>query len=103
MSLKRQLLVVAIVTLAGCASEDKKKEKDFFTSGDREADQRAEQRMSKEQQLRGETQKGADDKGNTKRPLFERLGGETGITQLVDDFLPRAMADPRVNWERKGV
>src|SRR5689334_18622712 len=98
------LFVLSALLLAGCASEDNKnKDKDFFTSGDREADQRAEQRMAKTQQERGETQKGADDKGDTKRPLFERLGGESGLNVIVDDFLPRVLADPRVNWERKGV
>jgi hemoglobin len=38
-----------------------------------------------------------------KLALFERLGGEAGIAKIVDDFLPRAMQDPRVNWQRKGV
>jgi hemoglobin len=35
--------------------------------------------------------------------LFERLGGEPGITAIVDDFTQRALEDPRVNWERKGI
>src|SRR5689334_20689749 len=104
MTVIRTAICLTCILLIGCASEDNKnKNKDFFTSGDREADQRAEQRMAKTQQERGETQKGADNKGDTKRPLFERLGGETGVTQIVDDFMPRALADPRVNWERKGV
>jgi truncated hemoglobin YjbI len=97
-------VVAALLVVAGCGSNDEKnKNKDFFTSGDREADQRAEQRMAKTQQERGETQKGSDDKGDTKRPLFERLGGESGLNVIADDFLPRVLADPRVNWERKGV
>jgi hypothetical protein len=28
---------------------------------------------------------------------------EQGIALIVEDFVNRAMADPRVNWERKGV
>jgi len=94
------------IVIAGCGSHQKK-DNDFYTSGSKEADQRAEQRMAKTQQDRGESNKTdakpGEDKGNTKKPLFDRLGGEQGITQLVDDFIPRALADPRVNWERKGV
>ena len=35
--------------------------------------------------------------------LYYRLGGEIGLSNLVTDWLPRVMDDPRVNWERKGV
>jgi len=98
------LAMFAPLLVLGCATgDDKKKDNDFFTSGDREADQRSEQRMAKDQQLKGEGQDGKDDKGNKKRPLYERLGGEQGVAKIVDDFLPRVLADPRVNWERKGV
>jgi hemoglobin len=38
-----------------------------------------------------------------KMSLFERLGGERGITAIVEDFTPRALQDPRVNWARNGV
>jgi hemoglobin len=38
-----------------------------------------------------------------KLTLYERLGGEKGISAIVDDFVARVLADPRVNWERKGV
>ena len=38
-----------------------------------------------------------------KLALFDRLGGEKGITDIVDDFTPRVMQDPRVNWQRKGT
>jgi hemoglobin len=85
--------------LQGCASQEKK-DRDFHTSGSREADQRAEQRITKEEQLKG------GEEGSTKaddKTLFARLGGERGITMLVDDFIDRAMSDPRVNWARKGV
>src|SRR5438552_1544340 len=98
-------IAFAIASIAaGCGSHNKTQDKGFYTSGSREADQRAEQRIAKDQQLRGESAKGdGSDKSNTKRPLFERLGGEQGIAQIVEDFVNRALVDPRVNWERKGV
>ena len=53
---------------------------------------------------------GQGDKGTNKAAqvegklaLFDRLGGEKGITSIVDDFTPRVLQDPRVNWQRKGV
>jgi hemoglobin len=92
---------------------------DFFTSGSREADQRASQRMAQAEQLSGSGE-GAGEKGvkeadasgtgtnkaakaKEKLSLYDRLGAEAGISNLVADFLPRAMEDPRVNWDRKGV
>jgi hemoglobin len=98
-------LVLGAALLLGCASEETKDD-DFYTSGSREADQRAEQRISRVQQLRGEGE-GTDGKRGAqdlkKLTLYERLGGERGLTMIVDDFVDRAMADPRVNWTRKGV
>jgi hemoglobin len=96
-----------LVIVPGCASEEKE-DRDFFTSGSREADQRAEQQVAKVQQLRGEGKDGAGDDGDgaspsAKRSLYDRLGGEQGLTMIVNDFVPRAIADPRVNWERKGI
>ena len=42
--------------------------------------------------------------GNRKlSALFDRLGGQDAIVKIVDDFTTRVLADPRVNWERKGV
>jgi hemoglobin len=38
-----------------------------------------------------------------KLALFDRLGGEVGISNIVADFVPRALQDPRVDWERKGA
>jgi hemoglobin len=121
----------------GCATpKAKEQSKDFFTSGNPEADQRADQRMAKTNQLRGEgtdTDKGAKGKaGEAATParqkvastnpvaaeavaksvaakqeaaklLYDRLGGEAGIKLIVEDFVPRMLADPRVNFERKGV
>ena len=106
--MKRLFSIVPIIALAlaGCASEEKK-DRDFHTSGSREADQRAEQRVAKTQQMRGEGDKsegeGGDAGANVKKSLFARLGGEKGIRALMDDFVKRAIADPRVNWERKGI
>jgi len=107
---RKPQLAIAIVVAAlicGCTTEEKK-DKDFFTSGSREADQRAEQRVAKDQQIKGKgvnTDAKGDKNGKDeeKKTLFERLGGEQGIATIVNDFVPRALADPRVNWERKGV
>jgi hemoglobin len=121
-------LSAALTVVVGCGtSKSAKKKDDFFTSGSREADQRASQRMAKDEQLAGSGEgageKGAKkavaakpaadgqgDKGTNKAAqvegklaLFDRLGGEKGITAIVDDFTPRVLQDPRVNWQRKGV
>jgi hemoglobin len=122
------LCLASVLMLAvGCGggTVGEKKSSDFFTSGNREADQRASQRMAKAEQLSGsgegagqadvqkakttnsksgsesETNKAAQVEG--KLTLFDRLGGEEGLSKIVDDFTPRALQDPRVNWERKGV
>lgn len=90
--------------LAGCLGRDQAPEEDeqFSTSGSREADQRAEQRISKDQQLKGEGEGGGKEKP-AKPTLYERLGSGIGVASIVDDFVDRALADPRTNWERKGV
>jgi len=120
-------LAAALVFASGCGGRAaQKKNADFFTSGSREADQRASQRMAKEEQLSG-TGEGAGEKdvkkaqvteSNTnnmvngtnmpaqaegKLSLYDRLGREAGISNIVADFVPRALQDPRVNWDRKGV
>ena len=112
------LLFVFAAAAIGCRSGGGEKQKEgFFTSGSREADQRASQRMAKEQQLAGgkeeQTKKAKPDAagapGGTpaqaegKQTLFERLGGEQGITAIVDDFTKRVLEDPRVNWDRKNI
>ena len=105
-------LTAAVCSVIGCGGTKATKKDEFFTSGSREADQRASQRMAKEQQLSGTkegqekakaTGEGAPAQAEGKQPLFERLGGEQGITAIVEDLTVRAIADPRVNWERKGV
>jgi len=120
-------LILSLAFLSGCGGKSaQKKNTDFFTSGSREADQRASQRMAKEEQLSG-TGEGAGEKdvkkaqvseSNTnnmingtnmpaqaqgKLSLYDRLGREAGISNIVADFTPRALQDPRVNWDRKGV
>jgi hemoglobin len=122
------LLLSLFTALAGCGGgTPQKQNRDFFTSGSREADQRASQRMARDEQLTG-TGEGAGEKGvkaavtatnagsglsksstnkaaqaTEKLALYDRLGSETGISNIVADFLPRALQDPRVNWQRKGV
>jgi hemoglobin len=110
------LLPVALGPL-GCSSQKSAKPKEgFFTSGSREADQRADQRMTQQEQLsstgqsagekkkeKNHTDEGTGQKVATKRTLYERLGGDQGLTAIVNDFVPRAMEDPRVNWNRQGV
>ena len=108
------LLAVALAAITGCGGGKGGKQKDaFFTSGSREADQRAQQRMAKDQQLSGADEQKEASKAKpgedgaqvaeAKKTLFERLGGESGLTAIVDDFTQRALEDPRVNWERKGT
>src|SRR5204863_9302812 len=102
------------VAISGCGSKPQAKHKDFFSSGSRDADQRASQRMAKSEQLEGSGE-GSGEKGvkkaskqaaggcaegavsEKKLSLFDRLGGEKGLAGLVDDFTPRLLADPRVN------
>jgi hemoglobin len=99
---------------AGCrGGAGKPQQQDFFTSGSREADQRAVQRMAKEKQLASdedqknvkEAKPGDDDaeaaRVKGKMTLFERLGSQDGIAAIVDDFTQRALEDPRVNWQRQ--
>jgi hemoglobin len=114
-SMKRYMAIMALtlapVLAVGCGSGNGEKEnREFFTSGNRDADQRAEQRMAKSNQLNakesqqgGGTSEQSGNKAEGKRSLFERLGGESGVRAIVDDFVPRVLADPRVNWERKGI
>ncbi|HEX8322669.1 MAG TPA: group 1 truncated hemoglobin [Tepidisphaeraceae bacterium] len=94
------LLAAAVFVCAGCgATEKEQKDADFHTSGNREADQRAEETVAKTQQLRGEGMNQTD----THRTLYSRLGGDAGLKSIVSDWIDRAIADPRVNWKRVGV
>jgi hemoglobin len=124
---RRNRFIVAGMLIAACAlplaltgcggGQTKERSTDFFTSGSREADQRAEQRMAKTKQIRGEGEQEGEkaltkvktEEGKTvaraeaEKSLYDRLGGEQTIKAIVDDFMARVVADPRVNWERKGV
>jgi hemoglobin len=104
------LAIGALFLLAGCGETQQSKDKDFFTSGNREADQRADQRMAQQQQLTGDTNNGgtASTKSQAvlaaeKKPLYDQIGGSVGVNLIVDDFVTRALADPRVNLTRVGV
>jgi hemoglobin len=118
------ILIGALIAASGCHTKTPAKQnKEFFTSGSREADQRASQRMAKEEQLSGSGE-GAGEKhvkkaekketasgGSTnkaaqaegKLALYDRLGGEKGLTAIVEDATPRILQDPRVNFQRNGV
>ena len=104
------VLLSAFTLITGCGGSQQSKDKTFFTSGSREADQRADQRMAQQQQLTGDTSssEGSVTKSQAvlsteKKSLYDRLGGSVGIKLIVDDFLTRALADPRVNFQRKGI
>lgn len=119
------ILCATLASIVGCGTaKQKEKKTDFFTSGSKDADQRASQRMAKDEQLSGSGEgqgeknvkkaKVSNDEKNIggtnqaaqvegKLALFDRLGGEEGIAKIVDDFLPRVLQDPRVNWQRKGM
>jgi len=74
-------------------------EKNDVVSGSPAADQRASQIVSD----KGKSKKNEGKGGTNQMTLYERLGGEPGIQKIVDDFINRALQDPRVNWSRKGV
>src|SRR5438552_15133425 len=104
-------MVVAVALLSGCRSKPTAQNKEFFTSGSREADQRASQRMAKHEQLTGSGEGGGEkgvkkaEKGGAGGPggtnkaaqaegklaLFDRFGGEQGITAIVGDFMPSVL------------
>ena len=102
---------LSFAVVAGCAGGPEKQDRDFSTSGSREADQRADQRMAKSEQLTGGNNDGGKkvDKASganvaeDKKTLYERLGSEAGANAIVDDVVTRWVADPQVNFERKGV
>jgi hemoglobin len=58
---------------------------------------------SAEKKQKAEPETGKPAQAEKKLSLFDRLGGEKGLTAIVDDFTPRVLQDPRVNWQRKGI
>ncbi|MGH7133703.1 MAG: group I truncated hemoglobin [Phycisphaerales bacterium] len=84
-------LMACGLSAAGCGGGGEQ----MSTSGDPEADRRAEMRV------------GSDSGGgaNTapQKTLYERLGGQAGVEALVDDMTARVIADPRVNFDRRNV
>ena len=86
------LLALVVGLGLGCASP----QKSDVVSGSAAADERASEIVSE----KGKTKEDAKKRDQT---LYERLGGEEGIQRIVDDFVNRALEDPRVNWSRKGV
>jgi hemoglobin len=94
--------VILLQFASGCG-ENQKQNKDFYTSGNKEADERADQRMAQAEQLKGGSEGSGDLLAPSKKSLYDRLGGAQGLQAIADDFVVRAMADPRVNWNREGV
>jgi hemoglobin len=95
----RLLLVLVLFLPLGCGLGGRGEAREgFFTSGSPEADQRADQRIPREGQVGAN---GEDDEEIA--TLFDRLGGDPTLNAIVDDFINRAIQDPRVNWERQGV
>jgi hemoglobin len=85
---------LALAFPLGCGSPPKRD----VVSGSAAADERAGEIVAENGKKKG---KDAEKPGQ--RTLYERLGGEPGIQKIVDDFINRALEDPRVNWSRKGV
>ncbi len=94
--------VFALAALGGCGSTQATEDRKFHTSGDRDADQRAEQRVAQDSQLKGKSGQSNAETGNEKT-LYDRLGGDQGLQAIVSDFVDRAIADPRVNFKRMGI
>ncbi len=38
-----------------------------------------------------------------KKSLYDRIGGQAALTKVVDDFVARAAANPKVNFTRNGT
>jgi hemoglobin len=84
--------IAAAALAGGCFGNGNGTSGDAASSGDPEADRRAGLTIGKDSAA-----------ANDRRTLYERLGGESKITALVDDLTARVIADPRVNFERKNV
>lgn len=82
-----------LFAFAGCASGG---DDGLASSGDPEADLRAEQRI-------GDENDNDKDRKDQPRTLYERIGGAEGVARIVDEITERVIADPRVNFERSNV
>lgn len=87
--LGRAVLILVALVGAGCGGS----EEPAPSSGSPEADQRADARV------RSDEGNGTKDAAT----LYDRLGGEATLVALVNDLAQRTIADPRVNFERRGV
>lgn len=38
-----------------------------------------------------------------KKSLYDRIGGQAALTKVVDDFVAKAAANPKVNFTRNGM
>src|SRR3982751_4289985 len=95
---------ILMLSVAGCRhAQTAAKKDDFFTSGSREADQRASQRMAKDEQLAGSGEGAGEKNAKKAKPdaqggtagtnaaakvegklsLYDRLGGEKGIASII--------------------
>src|SRR4051794_20644526 len=66
------LASLALAVTSGCGSHQKDEDRGFFTSGNRDADQRAEQRVAKDEQMNPKQNKGGD------APADKNGGGSGG-------------------------
>src|SRR5206468_3945903 len=87
--------MLVMVVVSGCGL-GRSEERDQASSGDPEADQRAEMRVGSDEGKNKDGKQAA-------RTLYERIGGQRTIEALVDDMTSRVMADPRVNFARQDV
>jgi hemoglobin len=93
------LLAIFGAVVLGCWAGCGTTEKSDVVSGSPAADERASQIVSD----KGKSKKNDGKGGTNQMTLYERLGSEPGIQRIVDNFVDRALQDPRVNWSRKGV
>ena len=42
------------------------------------------------------------EQGTPKKSLYDRIGGEAALTKVVDEFVAKAAANPKVNFTRNG-
>ena len=43
------------------------------------------------------------EQATTKKSLYDRIGGQAALMKVVDDFVARAAANPKVNFTRNGT